>query len=185
MSPHQPAPTRHAASVRLLHWLTAVVITVAWFLGHRIEDFEHTPAEAGAIGLHITVASGVLLLVLLRLAARISAGVPALPDGMSPAARLLSQGVHGALYLLMLALPMSGWLMANSGGHAFTLLGRVPMPTLIGKNEGLHKLLEQAHGAMGWLLALLVGLHVLAALKHHFIDKDDVLSRMLPPRAGR
>lgn len=176
--------TRHATGVRALHWLMAIVIIVAWMLGHRIEDFDGTPEKGAAVGLHVMVASSVLLLIVLRIVIRLKAGVPALPPAMGAAARAVSHAVHAALYLLMVALPMSGWLMANSGGHTFYLLRVIPMPTLIGKQEALHEALEDAHGAMGWLLGLLVVLHVAAALKHHFIDKDDVLSRMLPPRRG-
>jgi cytochrome b561 len=170
--------TAFPPGLRGLHWLMAAVIVAAWALGVRSGAFEG-PARGAAIGLHIAVASSVLLLAPLRVLMRLAGGVPALPAAMGGAARLAAHGVHVGLYVLMLALPMSGWLAVNSAGRPVSLMGFIDLPTLMAKNQALHERVETLHVALAWILAALVVLHVLAALKHHFIDRDDVLVRML------
>lgn len=80
----------------------------------------------------------------------------------------------------MLALPLSGWLAVNSAGRPVKLLGLVYLPSLVAKDQALHERIDSLHVALAWVLAAVVVVHVLAALKHHFIDRDDVLVRMLP-----
>jgi cytochrome b561 len=174
-----PTSTTCPPALRALHWLMAAVIVAAWALGMRSGMFEG-PARGAAIGLHIAVASSVLLLVPLRVLLRLTGGVPALPAAMGGAAHLAAHTAHVGLYALMLALPMSGWLTVNSAGRPVSLLGFIDLPTLMAKDQPLHERIESLHVALAWLLAALVVLHVLAALKHHFIDRDDVLARMLP-----
>ena len=176
-----PSPTSTAfpPALRALHWLMAAVVVASWALGVRSGAFEG-PARGAAIGLHIAVASSVLLLAPLRVLLRLAGGVPALPATMGRAARLAAHAAHVGLYVLMLALPMSGWLTVNSAGRPVSLMGFIDLPTLMAKNQALHERIESLHVALAWVLAALVVLHVLAALKHHFIDHDDVLLRMLP-----
>ena len=179
MYPARTSTTPYPPALRALHWLMAAVIVVAWVLGMRSGAFEG-PARGAAIGLHIAVASSVLLLVPLRVLLRLADGVPALPAAMTGTARLAAHAAHVGLYVLMLALPMSGWLTVNSAGRPVSLLGFIDLPTLMAKDQALHERVETLHVALAWVLAALVVLHLLAALKHHFIDRDDVLVRMLP-----
>ena len=87
-----------------------------------------------------------------------------------------------ALYLLMIAVPLSGWLMSSAKGIQTVYFGVWPIPDLLAKNDELAKLLQTAHWALNMLLAAVVIGHVAAALKHHFLDRDDVLTRMLPSK---
>lgn len=174
-----PGPAAYPPALRALHWLMAAVIVAGWVLGVRSGAFEG-PARGAAIAVHIAVASSVLVLVPLRMLLRLASGVPALPATMGGAARLAAHAVHVGLYVLMLALPMSGWLTVNSAGRPVSLMGFIDLPTLMVKNQPLHERIESLHVALAWVLAALVVLHLLAALKHHFIDRDDVLVRMLP-----
>ena len=176
-----PDPTSKACSPALLalHWLMAAVFVAAWVLGVRSGAFEG-PARGAAIGLHIAFASSVLLLVPLRALVRLARGAPALPAAMGSTARLATHASHVGLYVLMLALPMSGWLAVNSAGRPVSLMGFIHLPSLMAKNQALHERIETLHVALAWMLAALVVLHVLAALKHHFNDRDEVLVRMLP-----
>ena len=84
------------------------------------------------------------------------------------------------LYLLMIFVPLSGWLMSSAKGFQTVYFGALPLPDLLAKNDELGELLEQAHALLNYSMAALVVAHLGAALKHHFVDRDEVLVRMLP-----
>jgi cytochrome b561 len=86
------------------------------------------------------------------------------------------------LYLLMFAIPITGWLMSSAKGFQTVYFGLLPLPDLLVKNEELGELLEGIHSLLNFGMAALVVAHAGAALKHHFLDRDDVLARMLPRR---
>ena len=92
----------------------------------------------------------------------------------------LAHAGHIALYAFMLIIPISGWLMSSAKGVQTVWFGVLPLPDLIGKDKALGHLLEEVHETLSWTLVTLIAGHVLASLKHHFIDRDDVLKRMLP-----
>lgn len=175
---------RYPAAMRLVHWLMAVVVIVGIACALSADD---APREERArlIGLHIAVASSVLILLPLRLALRWVLPVPPLPPTMAAAARAVAHGAHGLMYLLLALLPLSGWLTRNAGGHEVSLMNWIELPRLIGEDRGWHEFFEEAHDLMGWTLIALIVLHALAALKHHFVDRDGVLLRMLPQLARR
>ncbi len=87
---------------------------------------------------------------------------------------------HFFLYALTLAIPLSGWLMSSATGFQVVYLGLLPIPDLLAKNKEVADQMKQLHEALNWLMVLVVALHVAAALKHHVVDRDDVLRRMLP-----
>jgi cytochrome b561 len=93
--------------------------------------------------------------------------------------RISAHSLHGLLYLLMFALPLSGWAYSNATGYPIVYLGLLRLPDLVQRNKQLEAQLEQVHQMLGWLLLGVVVVHVLAALKHHFFDRDDTLNRML------
>jgi len=98
------------------------------------------------------------------------------PHGKKTAAH----GLHGLLYLLMFAIPVSGYMYSLAAGVPIVYLGIIPLPVLIEPNEEWKMILKQVHYFLNMTLLALVVLHVAAALKHHFIDRDNVLKRMLP-----
>jgi cytochrome b561 len=122
----------------------------------------------------------VFFLLLVRIGWRVTHQPPALPEQMSKLQRLASHIGHALLYLLMLAIPISGWLMSSAKGYQTVWFGMLPIPDMLGKDKQLGDALAELHGALNGLLMLIVVVHVLAALKHHFIDRDPVLRRMLP-----
>lgn len=99
---------------------------------------------------------------------------------MPPWQQHASHAVHVLLYVLLLAIPVSGWLMSSAKGFQTVWLGIVPLPDLIAKNRELGNMLEELHANWSYLLMLFAALHIAAALKHRYIDRDEVLSRMLP-----
>jgi cytochrome b561 len=124
----------------------------------------------------------VFLLAIVRVAWRLVRRPPALPSHMSGPARLAAHAGHGLLYLLLFAIPLSGWLMSSAKGFQTVWFGVLPLPDLIGKDRDLGDLLQTVHWYLNLLLMAAVAAHVAAALKHHFLDRDDVLKRMLPGR---
>jgi cytochrome b561 len=103
-----------------------------------------------------------------------------MPAGMPAWQRKAAEATHVLLYLLMFAVPLSGWLMSSAKGFQTVWFGVLPLPDLLDKNQELGDLLQQVHMLLNFTMAALVIAHLGAALKHHFIDRDDVLARMLP-----
>jgi cytochrome b561 len=118
--------------------------------------------------------------VVLRLGWRLTHQAPELPATTPARQRSLASAMHVLLYLLMIAVPLSGWLMSSAKGFQTVWFGVLPLPDLLTKNVELGDLLQQMHKLLNYSMAALVFAHLGAALKHHFIDHDDVLARMLP-----
>ena len=124
----------------------------------------------------------VFVLVVLRLAWRVSHQPPALPAHMAPIERFAAHAGHHLLYVLMFAIPLSGWLMSSAKGVQTVWFGVLPLPDLLAKDKEVGDLLQTVHLSLNVVLITVLLGHVGAALKHHFIDKDDVMTRMLPRR---
>jgi cytochrome b561 len=129
---------------------------------------------------HKWIGITVLVLAVIRLIWRVTHTPPALPDSIAKLQQIASNIVHGVLYVLLFAVPVSGWLMSSAKGFKTVLFGILPLPDLVGKDKELGKLLELVHQSLNYILLLLVVLHVAALIKHRFIDHDDILPRMLP-----
>ena len=120
------------------------------------------------------------LLALFRIAWRVTHQPPALPSSMPRLMQIAAHAGHHMLYMLMFLIPLSGWLMSSAKGFQTVWFGILPIPDLLEKNKLLGDLLQTVHVSLNYLfIAVLIG-HIGAALKHHFIDKDDILTRMLP-----
>jgi cytochrome b561 len=99
---------------------------------------------------------------------------------MTPLERLVSRSTHIAFYVLLFAMPLTGWMMSSAKNYSVSWFGLFTWPNLIGKSQSAFKLLQTTHHALSDVLFAIAVLHILAALKHHFWDKDGVLLRMLP-----
>ncbi len=169
--------TRTAIS---LHWLIALLIFVALPLGVYMHDLPLSPTKLQLYSYHKWIGVTVFMLAVLRLSWRVTHRPPPLPDSMPTWEKLAAESVHYLLYALIFAIPLSGWLMSSAKGFQTVWLGVLPLPDLIGKNAELGDLLHEIHEALNLALLGLVLAHVGAALKHHFIQHDDILARMLP-----
>ena len=163
-----------------LHWLIALLIFVAFPLGWYMSDLQLSPTKLQLFSYHKWIGVTVLVLALIRVIWRFTHTPPALPDSISKLQQMGSHVVHGILYLLLFAVPISGWLMSSAKGFKTVLFGVLPLPDLLDKDKALGHLLEVVHQSLNYILLLLVVLHVAALIKHRFIDHDDVLTRMLP-----
>ncbi len=168
-----------------LHWLVALGIFGTFALGFYMEDLPFSPAKLQLVSWHKWAGVTLFALVCARLAWRLGHPPPALPDTMPALLRRAAGAAHGLLYLLMLAIPVSGWLMSSAKGVPTVWFGVLPLPDLVAKDKALGDFLEGTHATLNYTLLALVAAHVGAALKHHFVDRDDVLARMLPRGATK
>ena len=163
-----------------LHWLVAIAIFGSFALGTYMADLPLSPQKLKFYSWHKWAGVTIFLLVAIRLGWRLSHRPPALPAGMPTWQRQVAAATHVLLYVLMIVIPLTGWLMSSAKGFQTVWFGVLPLPDLLAKNEDLGKLLAEVHELLNWSMAALVVAHVGAALKHHFMDRDDVLTRMLP-----
>lgn len=161
-----------------LHWLIALLIFSAFPIGLYMHDLKLSPTKLHLYSYHKWIGITVLGLAVLRVLWRVTHKPPALL--LARWQEIASSIVHAALYLLILAVPLSGWLMSSAKGVKTVWLGILPLPDLVAKDKALGHILSNVHTALNYTLLVLVGLHIAAALKHHFVDRDDVLLRMLP-----
>jgi cytochrome b561 len=151
-------------------------------LGFYMHDLPLSPEKLQLYSYHKWAGITAFLLVLVRLAWRMMHRPPALPESMPRLMQLAAHAGHGMLYLLMLAIPLSGWLMSSAKGFQTVWFGVLPIPDLVGKDKQLGDLLALVHQSLNLLFVAVLAGHIGAALKHHFIDRDDILTRMLPGR---
>jgi len=169
--------TRTAIS---LHWLIAIAIFATFGLGLYMHDLPLSPDTLRYYSLHKWAGVTIFVLVLLRISWRLTHVPPPLPADTTRWQRRAAEGVHGLLYVLMLAVPLTGWLMSSAKGFQTVWFGVLPLPDLLDKNKELGELLATVHKTLNLTMAGLVLGHAGAALKHHLIDRDEVLARMLP-----
>ena len=161
-----------------LHWTVATLIITAFAMGWIMTRMDISPLKLRVYSWHKWVGITVLASFFVRALWRITHSPPA-PVQMPVWQRWSAHAVHGLLYAMMLLQPISGWLYSNAAGYPIVYLGLIRLPNLISKDKGAAYTFERLHGAGGLLLAAAIGLHTLAALKHHLIDRDDTLRRML------
>ena len=177
---------RYGAVAQLLHWLVMVLIVVQFVLGKLAEWAGERGGPAGLmeqfalLTRHKSFGITILTLAVVRLVWRAISPPPALPDAMARAERVLAKSVHWMFYVLLLFMPLTGWLMSSAANFPVSYFGLFTLPDVVGPDDGLKETFEAVHHLGADALLLLVVLHVAAALKHHFWDADNVLLRMLP-----
>jgi cytochrome b561 len=177
--------TRYTGVAIGLHWLMAVLIVAGFALGWTVADMEFSPQKLRWMSWHKWLGITVLGLIALRLFWRLTHSAPLLPPTVPPWQRGAAHAVHVLLYGLMFAIPLSGWLYSSASGVPVVSLGVWPLPDLVGVDEDLADRLRSLHEWLNYTLLAAVAVHVGAALKHYFIERDDVLARMLPGRGRR
>jgi cytochrome b561 len=168
----------------VLHWLIAILIAAAFALGITMVDIPGiTPTKLKYFSWHKWLGVTVLGLAGLRLIWRLTHASPAYPASMAMWQQKAAHGLHALLYLLIFAVPVSGYLYSLAAGVPVVYLGIWPMPVLIEADQQLKPILKQVHYVLNTVLLACIAVHIFAALKHHFIDRDGVLKRMLPGRS--
>ena len=174
---------RYGAVAQTFHWLTAGLIFVMLGLGYYMEDLPDGARKLALYGIHKSIGITIAMLAALRLVWRLLHPPPPLPASMRSWERRAAGVVHALLYLMLFVQPLVGFLQSNAAGVPVVLWGSWLLAPLIGPDEALGETLSGLHAIGGNLLAILVIVHIAAALRHHFVLKDDVLRRMLPGAA--
>jgi len=172
--------TRYTRIAVLLHWLIALAIFANLGFGTWMVTLDFSPQKLKFYSYHKWLGVSVFVLVLLRLAWRLGHRPPPLPAHMPAWERFGATLSHSVLYVLTLSVPITGWLFSSAKGFKTVYFAIVPIPDLLAKNPPLADVLKLWHLSLNYIMAALVIVHVAAALKHHFKDRDDVLTRMLP-----
>ncbi|MCM2309870.1 MAG: cytochrome b [Steroidobacteraceae bacterium] len=173
---------RYTRTALALHWLMAALLIGMVSLGLYMHELPLSPRKLQLYSYHKWAGVTAFVLVLVRLAWRATHRPPPLPPGTSATVRRAASAGHALLYLLMIAIPLSGWLMSSAKGFQTVWFGVLPIPDLLGKDAALGDTLRAVHESLNWTLIVVALGHVLAALKHQFIDKDGLLARMWPQR---
>ncbi|CAB3788894.1 Cytochrome b561 [Paraburkholderia caffeinitolerans] len=168
--------SRYPLSVSLLHWLLAVALTGNLVIGWMLDDREDL------VTLHKSIGIAVLGLVLIRLVNRVRmrGRLPKSVNKVGTPAHFVETAVHRLFYILMLAIPLLGWMKTNAAGHAASCFGLFSLPALIPRSRELSHLLGQLHSLTAYGLTALIGLHVAGILAHRVFKTQNILPRMLP-----
>lgn len=168
---------------QLLHWVIVALIIVQITLAEMADELPLGVKKLGLLARHKSFGITILGLAVLRLAWRFAHPTPLMPATLKPYERALAHFTHVMLYVLLFAMPLSGWMMSSARGFPVSWFGLFQLPDLVPKNRTLYDALVTTHGTLAVVLISVVTLHVAGALNHHFRLKDDVLRRMLPFRS--
>jgi cytochrome b561 len=178
--PNRSSPARYGAVAQTFHWIIAALIVTQFVLATLADDLPIGAHKLALLARHKSFGMTVLMLAILRVLWRLRNPPPALPDHMSPLETKLARATHAAFYVLLFAMPLTGWLMSSAKSYSVSWFGWFTWPNLIGKNEAAFEFLRSTHDTLAGVLLTIAILHILAALKHHFWNKDNVLLRMIP-----
>jgi len=170
---------RWGSVAQFLHWLIVALIITQVVLALSADRL-HGMAKLAMLARHKSVGITILMLAVVRLVWRLVNPTPPLPSTLKPYERFLANFTHAALYLLIFAMPITGWIMTSARGFPASWFNLFQLPDLVAKNRALYETMQETHEALAWTLGAVATLHLLAALKHHFVLKDTVLRRMLP-----
>jgi len=166
----------------LLHWMTVVLLIGSFSLGLRMVGMDFSPEKINSYAYHKWLGVTIFGLVVVRGVFRFFNPPPALPEAIAAWQKSASALSHRFLYLLLFLIPLSGWLYSSAAGVPTVPFGMptLQLPDLLQKDPVSASALKQVHFVLTRLLAVLILLHIAAALKHHWWDKDGVMQRMLP-----
>jgi cytochrome b561 len=167
-----------------LHWLTFLLVLGMATVGLLMVQMEPSPLKVQVYALHKSFGLTVLALTVLRLLWRASGRVPAPVPGTPAWQQRIASATHGALYALLLAVPLSGWWFNSAAGFPLRWFGLVKLPKLTGFDPAIKALARETHETLFFVLAGLVAVHAAAALWHHYRQHDRTLLRMLSPSAA-
>lgn len=168
------------AVAQFLHWAVALAVIGLCVVGLLMQELPASPTKIKIYALHKSVGITVLALVILRLLWRLVDRRPPHPASMPRWQRTLSALTHGLLYALLLAMPLSGWLYNSASNFALRWFNLFSIPPLTGPDPAIKAWAQDLHSIGFYTLGLLFALHVGAALRHHYVERDATLRRMLP-----
>ncbi len=170
------AVSKYDPFARLLHWLIVLLLVAQYVVAWTMPEIHRGTRPEGLIVVHLDLGAFIIAVMIVRVLWRIARKEPDVVEG-TPFTRGVAYLTHGLLYLLLIVQPLMGWANASSRGWQVTLAG-IDLPALSAKGSALGHTLGDAHRLLAWGMLVLIGLHVLAALYHHFVLHDRVLRRM-------
>jgi cytochrome b561 len=185
---HPPvaAAARYSLTAIVLHWVLGLTILSMFGIGLYMTDLPFSPTKLKLYNWHKWAGITVLVLSAVRLLWRVTHRPPALPDAIAQAMpdwqRWAHHGTHHALYALFFLVPLIGWAYSSAAGFPVVVFGVLPLPDFVPVDKALAEMIKPFHKFSAFALIGLAGLHIAAALKHQWIDKDGLLNRMLPGR---
>ncbi len=181
MSTRQSSASRYSRGAIAFHWTIAALILANITIGLLHEDMARETRRFW-MGQHFAIGLAVLVLSVGRVGWRLAYKPPAPLMTQAAWERVLARAVHVIFYLLIIALPVLGWLAVSTGrAESISFFGLFEMPVLpVARSDGAHSTLETVHGLLGKIMLGLIVLHVIGALKHHILDRDLTLARMIP-----
>ena len=174
----------YPATSKLLHWLVAACVLTTAPVAIAMGRVSQGPTQDFLYNFHKSLGVLIFVLMILRLINRIVRDAPVPDPSIEPWQKTVSSAVHGSLYVLLLAMPIVGYVANSAYGAPTPFFGLFNVPPIIAKNEALSEQLFAGHRLAGFLLIVLVAMHISAALFHYFIRRDTVLQRMLPRALG-
>lgn len=163
-----------------LHWSSALLVIFMLGLGIYMTDLPDGDPKWGWYGLHKSIGLLIFMLLILRVIWKRLNTTPPLPNNLKRYEVILAHASHGLLYLLLLLIPITGYIDSSAGGYHINFFELFDIPTLVEKNKALMEFAAETHEFLAFFMMGLIVLHIGAALKHHIILKDDVLKRILP-----
>jgi cytochrome b561 len=174
------AAPRFTRTAVALHWVLALLIISNLCFGLYTVGLPLSPQKLKFFSWHKWVGVTVFVLSAARLMWRLYHPAPALPATMKDWEQKAAKVSHNLLYVLFFAAPLTGWLFSSANGFQTVYLGVLPIPDLLPKNREVADVLRFCHRWINYTMAAVIVVHAAAAVKHHFMDRDDVLVRMLP-----
>jgi len=168
------------APAKLFHWVMAALILAQIALGVMAASWRVSPAKLELFFWHKSNGMLILALVALRVLWRLGNPTPALPPGMASWERAAARLSHLVLYVLMVALPITGWIVSSASNVPFRIFWLIPLPAIVAPDKATADFVALVHGGLAAMLALVLVAHIGAALRHHFVKRNTVLERMLP-----
>ncbi|GGI77019.1 cytochrome b [Legionella impletisoli] len=170
---------QYSSGSKFFHWLIAIMVTFMLCFGFFLDDLPKA-IQPFAYMMHKSFGLTVLMLMVLRVIWIVKSGKPSLPNTVPFWEKAFSRIVQYSFYVLLFAMPLSGWIMSAAADKTPVFFGLFKAPLPIAPNQALAKFMNQSHGVIAWVLIGLLVLHVAGAVKHYFWDKDRVLQSMLP-----
>ncbi|RQP24205.1 cytochrome b [Piscinibacter terrae] len=168
---------RYTGTAVVLHWVLALALLTSFSVGLYMSDLPMSPQRLKLYNWHKWAGVTILALSFLRLVWRLTHRPPA-DVPMPPLQRAAAHGAHYALYVLFFAVPLVGWAYSSAAGFPVVWFGVLPLPDFVSPDKALAEAIKPWHGWLAWLMAIVVLAHVAGALKHQFVDRDGLLSRM-------